>query len=986
MKCIYTNQLFKLCHFCYLVFFFVLPFISIAQEYSYTHYDSKDGLAGSTVYCAVQDKDGFLWFGTETGLSRFDGTHFKNFTAADGLPDTEIISLFVDSKNRVWILPFKNTIYYYFKGRIYNQQNDSVLKKIKITKSNIRSVIEGKDGNMLINEGDFYHIIKSNGEIIRENRIDGMRFHAINAGLNENGDFRLQLSSYEENNISCYVVDLPESKAPVWHLISNNSNSVGDYGILSPRLDVILKEGKLFFYPANRDSFSIPSPRDLINMVRLNDTLVAINAASRSLFFDIVRKEFIHEFLSGYRISAVLQDSEGNFWFTTMGDGIFRLGSTEFKNVLFSDNQSSLSVYSIHKSESGICVGTNNSLLWKINRHGNKISKFNIGENIEHVRVLSLVSDKKNNLFIGTDRGVFQFRAGNKSIVLQTHVSVKELIIHGGKLRAATAQGIIAVGEFKNNANTILSKRATCVFSDGQSLYVGTLNGLYELDGKNTIFHGEKHPLLSGRISAIARTGDGIYWITTYGEGIVGYKDNKVVANLREENTGITSNVCRNIFVSGNTLWVGTDKGLNKIDLNGDKYKVTKFTTADGLGSNIIHTICVDSGMVYVGTPRGLTYFDENKISQNSNCRLHITGITVSDSSRFFDITGFNLPNNQNNIRFEFVGISYRSTGDITYRYRLLGLDTTWKTSKETFLSYPSLPSGEYELQLMAINKFGVQSAMKHINFTIQKKLIEKIWFRALMVFAGIILTGMIVGFYMKQVRKKEKQKSDTLQKMAGLEQMALRAQMNPHFIFNSLNSIQQYVMDKDIAGANKFITDFASLIRQTLDFSSRHEISLAEELKYLSTYLALEKARIENKFEFEVRLCETIAVQDYYIPPMILQPFVENSVRHGMGYRKDMLGKITISIALKDEMLICIIEDNGVGRAIAGQFKKATGANHQSKGMPVTMARIDMINKNNEHKIQVVIDDLKDEQNRDAGTRVTVSFPVFNYINSTIE
>src|SRR5579871_2764170 len=117
----------------YFLFSFIYSFLSIAlcaQEYNYTHYDVKDGLAGSTVYSIVQDKDGFMWYGTETGLSRFDGTHFKNFYTSDGLPDNEIIKLFVDSKNRVWIIPFKNSICYYWKGKIYNQQNDSLLKKI----------------------------------------------------------------------------------------------------------------------------------------------------------------------------------------------------------------------------------------------------------------------------------------------------------------------------------------------------------------------------------------------------------------------------------------------------------------------------------------------------------------------------------------------------------------------------------------------------------------------------------------------------------------------------------------------------------------------------------------------------------------------------------------------------------------------------------------------------------------------------------------
>src|SRR5579871_2411249 len=155
------------------LFFFQLSALHVfCQEYNYVHYDVKDGLAGSTVYAIAQDKDGFLWFGTETGLSRFDGTHFKNFYTSDGLPDNEIINVFVDSKNRVWIAPFKNSICYYWKGKIYNSQNDSLLKRINIT-TEVLFVAENKQGDILITERHQLYIIKSNGELINISNFEG---------------------------------------------------------------------------------------------------------------------------------------------------------------------------------------------------------------------------------------------------------------------------------------------------------------------------------------------------------------------------------------------------------------------------------------------------------------------------------------------------------------------------------------------------------------------------------------------------------------------------------------------------------------------------------------------------------------------------------------------------------------------------------------------------------------------------------------------
>ena len=141
--------------FCILLFCLDL----YAQDFSYTRYDIKDGLAGSSVFCAAQDKEGFMWFGTESGLSRFDGVHFKNFTTEDGLPDNEIIGLFCDSKGRMWMMPFRNSICYYYNGKLHTQQNDPLLNKFQLT-SNLFFIAEDKSGNLAFAELSRIHLLK----------------------------------------------------------------------------------------------------------------------------------------------------------------------------------------------------------------------------------------------------------------------------------------------------------------------------------------------------------------------------------------------------------------------------------------------------------------------------------------------------------------------------------------------------------------------------------------------------------------------------------------------------------------------------------------------------------------------------------------------------------------------------------------------------------------------------------------------------------
>jgi LytS/YehU family sensor histidine kinase len=227
-----------------------------------------------------------------------------------------------------------------------------------------------------------------------------------------------------------------------------------------------------------------------------------------------------------------------------------------------------------------------------------------------------------------------------------------------------------------------------------------------------------------------------------------------------------------------------------------------------------------------------------------------------------------------------------------------------------------------------------------------------------------------------KKLRRQNDEKMQINNRMTELEQMALKAQMNPHFIFNSLNSVQQYVIDKDLLGANKFITEFSRLIRLTLDISSKTKISVYEEISYLATYLELEKTKFEDKFSYSVVVSPDIDTSDWFIPPMILQPYVENSIRHGVRYRHDKEGYIRVSFRMDEQYLICEVEDNGVGRKKAGQYKSAMPIEYQSKGMTLTAKRIEMLNKNNGAPVLIEIEDLG-QDNMAAGTKVTLRFPL---------
>ncbi len=954
----------------FLLFVFIIP-VS-AQEYSYARYDVKDGLAGSVVYHGLEDKDGFLWFATETGVSRFDGTHFKNFTTQDGLPDNEILRLFVDSKNRVWMRPFRNSICYYWKGKIYNQQNDSLLKRLRLT-SEITDIAEDLAGNILITENSSAYVITPQGKIV--NAINGQvkNLSIVKTGMRNDGNFGI-ISNIDKGIAS--ILNLDPQTFAVKRESTPYRPAFFHLSWMSPELKIFNSDDSIFFLSdADKRRTAYPRTTLIKNVSPLNDSLCTINAVDGVTIFDFRKGKVINHCLQGKIVNAALLDREGNYWFMTSGLGIYRVGSFQFVNYTFNLNKDALCVYSVYKAGAHVYVGTEESVLWKVESGSGKKEYNYLYGKAAFARPVSIISFNKG-LVLGTDLGLLLISHTGKRMKHSELTSVKSISVYKGNLLVSSNNGIFIVNDSLGLNNVLWHGRSTACFAVQDTIYVGTLMGMFVVNAtRQGLFLGDRIPLFNSRIAAINASPDGTLWVATNGNGLIGYRDGQITHHMLQKD-GLTSNICRTLFISGDDIWVGTDKGLNRLQRQANGYEITTYTTTDGLLADIVNSVYVDGSQLYVGTPAGLTTFDANKISLNSFCKLHITDILVAGRERIMDSVEFSLPPRDNAIRFDYVGISYRSAGDIIYRYRLVGLNEAWQTTRETFLSYPSLPSGDYELQVKATNKYGVESDMIRIPFRVEKLLWEKTWVRIIALIIAWVLIWLFVHARIKRVRRQNDEKLQINNRMAELEQMALKAQMNPHFIFNSLNSVQQYVIDKDVLGANKFITEFSRLIRLTLDISSKTRINIYEEISYLATYLELEKTKFEDKFSYSVVAAPDIATFDLFIPPMILQPYVENSIRHGVRYRNDKEGHIRVSFSLDQQYLICQVEDNGVGRKKAGQYKSEIPIEYQSKGMTLTAKRIEMLNKSSVTPVLIEIEDLA-INNIPAGTRVTLWFPL---------
>ncbi|MDF2188759.1 sensor histidine kinase [Paraflavitalea sp. CAU 1676] len=945
-----------------------------AQEYSYARYDVDKGLVGSVVYDGKEDKDGFLWFATETGVSRFDGTHFRNFTTEDGLPDNEILRLLVDSRNRVWMLPFNKSLCYYQNGKIYNPTNDSLLHRLE-AEGQILDFKEDLHGNMMLRGNQAYYFLDQKGYYKKVDKVNNYTFTSGSCGFDKNGHFvalaMLHITSVSVIKTVTFNVkgEVVSEKDYVYRPVSNPATYYTSHYNLFLNKDSILIERNnaihCYSKPESFNGFSI-----------INDTLCTINTGDGAILFNTRTNQPVRLILQGKTINNVLVDSEGNWWFMTGGAGIFRIGSFEFTNYVFSGTgNDALPIFSLYKHKNILYAGSDKGALFMIDPATGKTGSRQIPTSLKS-KITAISGFTSGSISLGTDEDIFNITGAGVVKKINANVSIKSLRNLNDEIIASMHEGILTYREGMQPFNYFLGHRSTCSYLLDTTMYNGSTDGLYVVNfpGKKT-WLGEKHPLLRNRITGLEGSPDGTLWIGTHGEGVIGYKDGKIICNLRQKD-GLTSNICRNLFIAGNDLWVGTDKGLNRVRYDNGNCNITTYTRSDGLIADIINAIYIEGSTVYAGTPAGVTTFDADKISGNSFCKLRITSISTGGAALPIDTIGFQLPPSGNGIRFDFVGISYRSAGDVTYRYRLTGLNDAWQTTRETFLNYLSLPSGDYELQVIATNKYGVESDMIRVAFNVRQFLWEKTWFRILAVIFAWVLIWIFVHHRIKRIRKQNDERMQLTNRINDMEQMALKAQMNPHFIFNSLNSVQQYVIDKDILGANKFITEFSRLIRLTLDISSRARISIAEETNYLATYLELEKTKFEDKFTYTVKTTAEVDTDLLFIPPMILQPYVENSIRHGVRNRLDRKGHITVSFKTDESYLICCVEDNGVGRQKASQYKSEMAIEYQSKGMTLTARRIEMLNRNHSSKVLIDIEDLE-TNNIPAGTRVTVKFPL---------
>jgi two-component sensor histidine kinase len=352
-----------------------------------------------------------------------------------------------------------------------------------------------------------------------------------------------------------------------------------------------------------------------------------------------------------------------------------------------------------------------------------------------------------------------------------------------------------------------------------------------------------------------------------------------------------------------------------------------------------------------------------------------VDGVPVELNFQPNYLKSYTLPKGKHILDIRFQGLLFPNADQLKYSYQLVGLQTEWiDIGINRFVTFSGLAPGKYRFEVKA-GSLNSNSKVKTLQIIVPTPIVQQGWFLLL---CGMLITGLIYLIYQYRIRKiknEAEEKMEMNKKIAELELKALRSQMNPHFMFNSLNSIKNFILRSEKKEAAEYLSNFAHLIRLILQNSREKKISLQDELETLMLYIELEQLRFDDEFEFHCQIGDGVQMEQTTIPPMILQPYVENAIWHGLMHKKGK-GKLSLIFEKCNDKICIIIEDDGVGRDKALEMKEKSIRKYKSMGMGITQDRIHLMNQMNAFGISVDVHDLKIDSDGETGTRVTVKVP----------
>jgi ligand-binding sensor domain-containing protein/two-component sensor histidine kinase len=941
-------------------------------------YTFDDGLPSSHVYCVEQDTLGYIWAITDYGVSRYNGETFTSFDKSSGFPDKGGFHIYKDKKNVLWFIPFNGNVCYY-DGDTFKIPEGFTIEEF----GPVSWMAEDSKGNLcFVTRTGMLVLLRPDGKIISK-KISNEQASCIVE--NAEGLYLIQFIN------ELKWVNMKTGEIGIIPRFYNNYSKVN-----YPRLKK-LKNGRVLF-TSSEGIFEIGANLMLKKIMSLDD-----NLGSNNEIFNIyedgdgsiwmpsreglikadatLNTKKIVKYFTGKMVFTVIKDSETNIWLATTW-GLVKVLS---EGAYYYSEADGLVSQNIRQ----LCNGEGEGV-WAINFEGrifninNKVSELTKAPSAVMSDAVSLKKLDHNKLFINSFSLVSTFNLKtSEHTVLNLPLSPPSPIVYQcykhDTLFFADLQG---VGYFNSNKRVYsfvgtkenpIYTPVRCMEMDNEGSYwFGGRKGLFKIT-RNGVYTqmAKENPVCDIEVMQIQITSKNEIWVATASDVFYCIKNKKIIPfklplsfNTRIKNITL---------INDTVLWVATNNGALKFSVTQPQNLklIYYYNVHNALLANDVNSIVENGNNVYFATNKGISVINQRLYAlKKTQPKVLINHVSLGGiNTQPFLVNNVEVDYKNNFLSLDVDAPAY-SFGKIRYKYILHPLDTTWEQTTANTIKYSSLPPGKYVFRIKAVNVFGQESShQQHFEFSIKKPFWLTVWF---WVFVFIVFSA-IVYFIVKRRLRKIRHESAIQRGLVEAQLKALRLQMNPHFIFNTLQSIQDYIITNQAKLAITYLSKFSKLVRKALDYSKHNFITLHEDIETLDLYVELETARYNGKLEFIKKIGSDIDTERVQIPPMLIQPFIENAIKHGVNATGGGVIELTVS---KQKNFLCVeIKDNGIGREAANK-KGALKAGHKSTGISQTTERLDMVFANYGLKgSSITITDLY-ENEKPIGTQVTIKIP----------
>ena len=987
-----------------LIFFLGFQFQITAQHHNFLQLNIDNGLAQSQVNCQISDQRGYLWFGTQGGgLSRYDGISFENTSTKDGLSSNFINALQVEGDNilvatrkGVCLLRGKNIEASY--GSEHN-----VLSLEKIEKDQFYLGTDQGLYGLNILEDSIYRI--QFAEQLKNKRINAILkdgtsvFFATNKGLyiykNKNFHKHPGLEELHLEDIKCIAKD---RSGMIWV-------GIYQFGVLGLKPMNYQIEKKF-------DQAMIYQPQDIFIDAQNKMWIGTQNRGVSTYNLKTKTWQSLDQSsgLSHNNIRSVGTDMNQNIWLASSGGGVNKYLGQDFVHYHQANGLSGDRVYALaidKDDQKWLSISTSGISTLKNNDLNNYVDGGSLSSKCNHI----LVDQENRKWFSTSGSGLVahqdqSFRAITENQGLPGNwikCSIQDTL--GNIWAASFASGIARISHPLTDTMKVklfgLNKGlkdlfVNCFASDEEGrIWYGTQRGGLGIIQQDTIMSfGPASKIPNTEIRSISFDKKGRVYIATADQGIFysSMKDKFEFQAIQKNNLLKSFNIYSLVFDDNGHLWAGSESGLDRIIFasSGAVLEIKHYGKSEGfLGIENCHNSAQKdkNGNLWFGTMNGLIKHTPGKTSEKTIVpNLHFEQIMLNYKSQNIlyneeesKNTQLSLPYKNNQIAFAFKGIDVSSSSAMRYQYKLIPIQEEWSPLfKTNQLSFNALPAGNYNFLVRAVNDRNSYSEVLSKKIKVEQSIWKNMWLQLLLGLLILAAVFWLINLKISQIKKSEKRKRNSLKienEMLQLEQKALQLQMNPHFIFNALNGIQSLVATNQQDKAREQIQNFAQLMRKTLTNSKKQTIELSEEIDSLKKYIEVERFCQNESFVYEIDVEDGLEIEDIEIPPMILQPFVENAIIHGLA-NKSGDRNLLLQFRKHKDILICEIKDNGIGRKAAEKLKTQHRPGHQSVALEVNRERLQNLKEGLDYNA-LEIKDIIEEDGTVAGTHVVIRLPL---------